>query len=155
MRLGLFLLFPGLLAGQLIPAGQPVPKGPNPPVVFLNGYQSTCSGVDFAGTFGTADKLLQANNLVSLFFDNCSVPGRPTLEALGAAFGQYLASLKYTDGSPVTQVDVVVHSMGGLILRCYLSGKQDTATASFQPPATVPIRRAVFLGTPHFGTPIA
>jgi uncharacterized protein (TIGR03437 family) len=156
VRFALFaFLLPGFLTAQLIPTGQPVPKTANPPVVFLNGYQANCAGVDFAGTFGAADKLLQNNGLVSLFFDNCSVAGKPTIEALGAAFGQYLASLKYSDGTPITQVDVVVHSMGGLILRCYLSGKQDTATASFQPPATVAVRRAVFLGTPHFGSLIA
>jgi uncharacterized protein (TIGR03437 family) len=156
MRLALIaLVLPALSFSQLIPAGQPVPKGPNPPVVFLNGYQGNCTGVDFAGTFGAADKLLQNNGLVSLFFDNCTVAGKPTLEGLGIAFGQYLAALKYTDGTPVTQVDVVSHSMGGLIVRSYLSGKQDTATASFLPPASVPIRKAAFLGTPNFGTLIA
>jgi uncharacterized protein (TIGR03437 family) len=155
MRLAFLLLFPGLLVAQLIPVGQPVPKGSAPPVVFINGYQGGCSGSDFASTFGGADRLLQNSSLVTLFFNNCSVAGAPTIEALGVAFGQYLAALKYTDGTPVTQVDVVVHSMGGLILRCYLSGKQDTATASFQPPSTVAVRKAVFLGTPHFGTQIA
>ena len=155
MRAALLLLLPVSLLAQLIPPGQPVPKGPNPPVVFLNGYQGGCSGTDFASTFGAADKLLQSSNLVSLFFDNCSVPGKPTIEALGIAFGQYLAALKYSDGTPVTQVDVVVHSMGGLILRCYLSGKQDTDPAAFLPPAAVAVRRAVFLATPHYGTLIA
>jgi uncharacterized protein (TIGR03437 family) len=154
MRLALIFLLPGLLAAQLIPAGQPVPKGPNPPVVFLNGYEGSCVGVDFPGTFGAADKLLENNHLVTLFFDNCSVSGGPTLEALGAAFGRYLAALKYTDGTPVTQVDVVAHSMGGLIVRCYLSGKQENA-AVFLPPPAVAIRKAVFLGTPQFGTLIA
>jgi len=155
MRLAFFLLFPGLLTAQLIPVGQPVPKGANPPVVFINGYQASCAGSDFASTFGAADKLLQNSSLITLFFNNCSMAGSPTLEGLGVGFGQFLAALKYTDGTPVTQVDVVAHSMGGLILRCYLSGKQDTASASFKPPVTVAVRKAVFLGTPHFGTQIA
>jgi len=158
MRLALLLLLPGLLGAQLITSG-PVPKGPNPPVVFLDGYQASCTGSDFASNFFAADKLLQASSIVTLYFDNCSVggigPARPTIEAEGIAFGKFLAALKYTDGTPVTQVDVVAHSMGGLIVRSYLAGKQDVTPAAFMPPATPLIRRAIFLGTPHFGTKIA
>ena len=160
LRLAYLLALPCLLSAQLVLSG-PVPKGPNPPVVFLNGYQIGCSGTDFASNFGAADKLLQASSIVTLYFDNCSVgsvSNRPDIEALGVAFGKFLAGLQYTDGTPVTQVDAVAHSMGGLILRSYLSGKQDTGTtaaASFSPPATPVIRRAVFLATPHFGTTLA
>jgi uncharacterized protein (TIGR03437 family) len=156
-RLALLFATPLALSAQLVLSG-PIPKGPNPPVVFLNGYQSGCSGTNFASNFGAADQLLQAQSIVSLYFDNCSVgsaSNRPSIEALGIAFGQFLAGLKYTDGSAVTQVDAVAHSMGGLILRSYLSGKQDVTPASFQPPLTPAIRRAVFLATPHFGSTIA
>jgi hypothetical protein len=62
--------------------------------------------------------------------------------------------LKYTDGTPVTQVDVVAHIMGGLIVRCYLSGKQ-TTSGDFEPPPTPAIRKMVFLAVPNFGSPIA
>jgi uncharacterized protein (TIGR03437 family) len=120
----------------------------------MNGYQFEGCPATFAGTFGIADQVLQANGEVSLFFDTCSLPSTATIEELGAAFAKFLAGLQYTDGTPVNQVDVVAHSMGGLVLRCYLSGKQDTA-GMFQPPATVEIRKVVFLATPHFGTPIA
>ena len=138
--------------GQLIPAGMPIPRKAKPPVVLLNGYQQDCSSpVTFAGTFGSADQVLAANGEASIFFNNCSVPGKPSIEELGAAFGQFIAGLKYDDGQPVTTVDVVAHSMGGLILRSYLTGKQ-TASGAFQPPASVPIRKVVFLSTPHFGT---
>ncbi len=160
MRIALVLfLLPGFLAAQLITNTQAIPKGANPPVVFINGYQSSCTGTDLPSNFGSPDKVLQAVGIVSLYFDNCSIGGvgplRPSIEAEGIAFGQFLAGLKYTDGTPVTQVDVVVHSMGGLILRCYLSGKKDTTPASFTPPATVPVRKAIFIGTPNFGTAIA
>src|SRR5665213_2148533 len=96
MRFLPLFAFPLALAAQLIPAGQPVPKGPSPPVVFLNGYQSSCNGSTFAGTFGSADAVLQASGMVSLFFDNCTVPNKPSIEALGGAFGQFLAGLTYT-----------------------------------------------------------
>jgi uncharacterized protein (TIGR03437 family) len=153
--LAVFLALPFTLGAQLIPAGQPVPKGPNTPVVFLNGYQIDCGGSNFAGTFGNADTVLQASQIVTLFFDNCSLSDKPSIEALGIAFGQFLASLKYTDGTPVPQVDVVAHSMGGLIVRSYLAGKQDVSPAAFTPPPSPGIRKVVFLATPHFGTGIA
>ena len=38
--------------------------------------------------------------------------------------------------------------MGGLIVRSYLAGKQ---TSGFSPPFSPKIRKAVFIGTPHFG----
>jgi uncharacterized protein (TIGR03437 family) len=123
-------------------------------VVFINGYQFEGCPSTFAGTFGIADQVLQSNGEVSLFFSTCSLPSTATIEDLGAAFGTFLASLKFTNGQPVETVDVVAHSMGGLVLRAYLSGKQDTAGV-FQPPAATQVRKAVFLATPHFGTPVA
>jgi uncharacterized protein (TIGR03437 family) len=159
MRLAFLLLLPCLVGAQLIPNGAPIPKGPNPPAVFLNGYQLGCtSPSDFAGTFGNADQVLQASGIASVFFDNCTVTaasGQPTIEAIGIAFAKFLAGLKYTDGSAVPQVDAVVHSMGGLILRSYLAGKQDLSPAAYAPPAATGIRKALFIGTPHFGTPLA
>ena len=98
--------------------------------------------------------MLQTNGEVSLFFSTCSLPSSASIEDLGAAFATFLSGLMYTDGKPVEQVDIVAHSMGGLVLRSYLSGKQN-ATGVFQPPAAPHIRKAVFLATPHFGTGIA
>jgi uncharacterized protein (TIGR03437 family) len=126
--------------------------------VFINGYQASCTGSTFSGTFVDADKVLQAAGRVSLFFDNCSVGGvgplRASLEAEGIAFGEFLKGLRYTDGSAVPQVDVIVHSMGGLILRSYLAGKKDVKPAVFAPPTNVIVRKAVFLATPHYGTAV-
>jgi uncharacterized protein (TIGR03437 family) len=144
------------LPAQLIGANAPVPRRAKPPVVFLNGYQPNCSDpASFAETFGFADKVLEGNGQVSIFFDNCAAgPDHPPIENLGAAFGAFLAALRYEDGQPVDAVDVVAHSMGGLILRSYLAGKQSGSDV-FQPPARVPIVKAVFLATPHFGSGIA
>jgi uncharacterized protein (TIGR03437 family) len=152
--LGCFTVFAFFLSAQLIPAGTPVPRTPLPAVVFLNGHQNDCTNAPFFNTFGIADQVLQSNGQVSLFFNNCSVPGDPSIEALGSAFGAFLSGLRYEDGQPVETVDVVAHSMGGLIVRSYLSGKQETAGA-FSPPAVTHIRKIVFLATPHFGTGIA
>lgn len=156
MRLGLLSGAIAAIAAhaQLIPAGSPVPQTTLPPVVFINGYQFEGCPSTFAGTFGIADQVLQANGEVSLFFSTCSLPASATIEDLAGALGSFLAGLKYTDGQPVQTVDVVAHSMGGLVLRSYLSGKQDTAGV-FQPPAATHVRKAIFLATPNFGTPIA
>src|SRR5579872_1427510 len=145
---------PLLLRAQLIPAGTPVPITPKPPVVFVNGYQEVCANSSFSSTFGTFDKLFQNTNRVSLFFNNCDYSGKPPIEELGTDLGKFLSALKYTDGTPVTQVDIVAHSMGGLIVRCYLSGKQ-TTSGLFQPPANPGIRKMVLLAVPNFGSPIA
>jgi uncharacterized protein (TIGR03437 family) len=147
-------LFAVSASAQLIPSGTPVPSTTLPPVVFINGYQFEGCPATFAGTFGIADQVLQADGEVSLFFNTCSLPGTATIEDLAASFATFLTGLQYTNGQPVGTVDVVTHSMGGLVLRNYLSGKQDTAGV-FQPPAATHVRKAVFLASPNFGTPIA
>jgi uncharacterized protein (TIGR03437 family) len=122
-----------------------------PPVVFLNGYQGGCTGdSSFASTFGRADQLLQADGRVSLFFNNCEQARNASIEEISAAFGRYLDSLRYTNGQPVPELDVIAHSLGGLVVRSYLSGKQQER-GIFRPPAEVRIRKAVFVAVPNFG----
>src|SRR5581483_7417097 len=142
-------------AAQLIAPGAPIPRTSKPPVVFVNGYERSCPA-SFVGTFGIADQILQSNGEASVFFDNCTVSEstKPPIETLGAAFGTFLCVLKYTGGTAVDTVDVVAHSMGGLIVRSYLSGKQ-TTSGMFDPPAATHIRKAVIIATPHFGTGLA
>jgi uncharacterized protein (TIGR03437 family) len=120
------------------------------PIVLLNGYQATCKGTsESSSTFGSMQSLLEADGWQVSFFDNCSVlPGttgnaRPTIEQLAQAFDTFLANL----GAP--QVDVVAHSMGGLIVRAWLAGKQPQG--GFSPPSVVRIRNAVFIATPNAG----
>jgi len=146
----LVLLIAVPAVAQLIPLGSPVPKTALPPVVFLDGYEASCSGSSFAGTFGSFDQFLQSTGRVTIFFDNCMYPNKPPIETLGTNLGTFLSALKYTDGTAVSQVDVVAHSMGGLIVRAYLAGMQTGGT--FTPPPNPGIRKAVFLSTPHFGT---
>ncbi len=126
-------------------------QSPRPTVVLLNGYQATCGSgpSDSSATFGSMQSLLAADGWTVAFFDNCSVrPGttgndRPTIEELAQAFGAFLNNLG------VSEIDVVAHSMGGLIVRAWLAGKQPDGT--FSPPLVVPIRKAVFIATPHAG----
>ncbi len=141
------------LGAQLITNTKAIPRTGKPPVVFLNGHETDCGSVTFQKSFGIADEVLQANSRASLFFNNCNIPGSPSIEKLGDAFSAYVNGLTYADGQSVGNVDVVGYSMGGLIVRSYLSGKQE-AQATFAPPATVRIGKAVFIATPNFGTPV-
>jgi uncharacterized protein (TIGR03437 family) len=152
--LGLCPFLTWSLAAQLISNPKAIPHTGKPPVVFLNGFELDCGSASLQKDFGIADQILQANSRASLFFDNCTVSGRPSIETLGAAFGKYLAGLTYDDGQPVTSVDVVAYSMGGLIVRSYLSGIQEDQQ-TFIPPASIHIGKAIFIATPHFGSPIA
>lgn len=135
-----FFLASTLLAGSLF----------SQTVVLVNGYQfPPCDTVTAESTFGQLPQKLRDMGREVVFFNNCSVPApaganRPSIEDLGAALGTKIASID------APQVDVVVHSMGGLILRAYLSGKQNTP-GSFAPPENSKVRKAVFLASPHFG----
>jgi pimeloyl-ACP methyl ester carboxylesterase len=119
-------------------------------VILLNGYQLICSAtpVPSSDTFGRLEALLNATGREVRFFDNC-LQSRVSIERLGQAFGAYLAELRYEDGAAVDEVDVIGHSMGGLIARCYLSGRQEDGT--FRPPFPKRIRKLITIGTPHFG----
>jgi uncharacterized protein (TIGR03437 family) len=140
--------------GQLVPNGTPLPRADKPPVVFLNGYDSNCNDSSFASVFGVADQVLQADGRASVYFNNCDFAGKPPIEQLAQEFRTFLTGLRYTDGQTVDRVDVVAYSMGGLVVRSYLSGKQ-IGTATFNPPASTPIRKLISIATPHFGTAIA
>jgi pimeloyl-ACP methyl ester carboxylesterase len=117
-----------------------------PPVVLLNGFQLQCPGSS-SSTFGNLERLL---GTAVYFFDNCECPNC-TIEELAEDFGQALNLIRYDNGDPVRQVDVVAHSMGGLILRAYLAGKQ-AASGKFAPLNNPRIRKAIFIATPQFGS---
>ncbi len=123
-----------------------------PPVVLLDGFQFGATGcpmsTDSSGTFGKLQTYLAGppnSNPNIYFFENCTECPSCSIEQLGTDLGTFLNQLA------VPQVDVVVHSMGGLIVRSYLSGKQ-AASGQFTPPSTQQIRKAVFIATPHFGS---
>ena len=131
-----------------------------PPVVLLDGWQqpslsSPCPMYsDSTQTFGMLQSYLtQSPNLVPAvyFFENCTECPNCPIEELGASLGTFLNSIQYTNGTPVPAVDVIAHSMGGLIVRCYLSGKQQTSGV-FSPPLVPKIRKSVFIATPHLGS---
>jgi uncharacterized protein (TIGR03437 family) len=144
----------------LLKWGDRLPRRANPPVVFVTGHDAVCpdprSGETpfFNLTFGKFDQVMARSGRVSLVFEACYIANRPRIEELARLFGDLISWLTYEDGQPVSEVDVVAHSMGGLVIRAYLAGKQ-SSPGLFSPPTVTRLRKVVFIGTPHFGTTVA
>ncbi len=104
-----------------------------PPVILVHGW----NGSEFTWSDVEALRRFEAHMHRDIYFFTYRtgvVAGRfPPIEVLEEQFERYLL--------PFKQVDVIAHSMGGLIVRQYLSHHTKS-----------PIRRLVFLSTPHFGT---
>lgn len=132
-----------------------------PPVVLLNGWQfsvlppSTCpiAPTGSVATFGSLASQLAPTTVY--FFDNCveqSVNGN-SIEQLGLTLGQFLNTIQYAGGGLVPQIDLVSHSMGGLIVRSYLAGLQ--GNGSLGPVLNPRVRKFIEIGTPNFGSFLA
>ncbi len=136
-----------------------VPRAVNnrTPVILLNGFQAICNPLrsdstieNSKDTFGLLATLLQGDGIPVAFFNNCASSGDPTIEQLAIQLGTFIANLTYTDGTPVTEpVDLVVHSMGGLIARAYLAGLQQNGSLI---PPSLRVRKLVLIATPNFGS---
>jgi uncharacterized protein (TIGR03437 family) len=127
-----------------------------PPVVLVNGWMNGFTGgcplSTISTTFGNlAAYLVQDGVPVVYLFDNCAVDqGNDTIETLGNDLGAFLNTIKYDSGAQVPQIDLVAHSMGGLMARAYLAGIQPNQT--FQPPSPTLVRKLVLIATPNFGS---
>ena len=135
-----------------------------PPVVLLNGWQapslsqlSTCPQSTPDQTFGemASDLHTKYNVPVVYWFDNCVEGPDQPIEVLGNDLGQVLDLIQYDTGGLVPEIDVVSHSMGGLIARAYLVGLQNTNPPSFLPPPNPRVRKLTLIATPNFGSFLA
>jgi pimeloyl-ACP methyl ester carboxylesterase len=120
-------------------------SGQRPPVILIDGYHLLCQSENLSSPhdFGEMEPRLQAQGVRVIFFGTCSYTGKPSLETLGNALGTVIRNLN------VPQVDLASHSTGGLIVRSYLSGKQDSGR--FTPRADPKVRKWVSIATPNFG----
>jgi uncharacterized protein (TIGR03437 family) len=147
---------------NVVVAAQPaVPSNSTrPPVVLLNGWltgftlSNSCPiATSSAETFGNLAPYLVSDGVpVVYLFDNCVEDPGNTIEALGADLGAFLNTIKYDSGAQVPQIDLVAHSMGGLIARAYLAGIQPNYNQTFLPPAPTLVRDLVLIATPNFGS---
>ncbi|MDP2317631.1 MAG: hypothetical protein Q8P41_32395 [Pseudomonadota bacterium] len=115
--------------------GPRAPTGPvtGPPVLCVHGI--TQNGTNLWGIRRALGRRGRATRAVSL-----GLFGRPLtayVPPLERAFRELVAA------SPDGRVDVVAHSMGGVVLRMMLAGHPDLAPH---------LRRVVTLGSPHAGT---
>jgi uncharacterized protein (TIGR03437 family) len=115
------------------------------PVVLVDGYSLCAPAPTLESYFGNLGAFLNADGAPVHFFENCAYGALSRIDQLGSAFGQFLATLG------TGPVDVIAHSMGGLIVRSYLAGL-NLAANTVSPPLNPPIRKLVFIATPHFGT---
>ncbi len=117
-----------------------------PPVILVDGYHLDCSADNLKSSqdFGEMQQRLEAEGVQVYYLPTCSFPTRPPIEDLGQALGALIQSLN------VPQVDLVTHSMGGLVARCYLSGKTANPPG-FHPPLDPKVRKWVSIATPNFG----
>jgi uncharacterized protein (TIGR03437 family) len=136
---------------------QAVPLGnTRPPVVLLNGwiagYSGTCTiSSSSTVTFGNLAQYLVSDGAPIVYlFDNCAEDANQPIETLGGDLNAFLNSIKYTDGTQVTQIDLVAHSIGGLIARAYLEGLQTNET--YLPPYSPLVDHLVMIAVPNFGS---
>ncbi len=130
-----------------------------PPVVLLNGwetgYVNSCPiSSDSTDTFGNLAQYLVSDGVpVVYFFDNCAEDPDQPIEVLANDLATFLNTVKFDNGAQVTQIDLVAHSLGGLIARAYLAGLQPNETLI--PPVNTLVRDLVLIATPNFGSFVA
>jgi len=126
------------------------------PVVLLNGwisgYTGTCTiSSSSSVTFGNLAQYLVSDGVPIVYlFDNCAEDANGSIEQLGLDLSAFLDTIKYDDGTQVTEIDVVAHSIGGLIVRAYLEGLQ--TNESYLPPYSPLVHNLVMIGVPNFGS---
>jgi uncharacterized protein (TIGR03437 family) len=135
---------------------QAVPTGTTkPPVILLNGWQvgilNSCPVSSDVDTFGLLARGLIADGAPAVYyFDNCKESPNDLIENLGFKLGQVIDAIRYENGAQVPQVDLIGHSMGGLIIRSYLAGLG--ADGSLSPRLDTRVRKAIQIATPNFGS---
>lgn len=124
------------------------PAAPPPPVVLVHGWCGSAKSFGQMKTLLETDLGLPPEGVVAFDYSkNGIVPDpedRKDLERLATELAQFIKTQMSLHGA--AQVDVVAHSMGGLITRAWMSG-----IIALNEPYNDEIRRFVLAGTPNFG----
>ncbi|MGA2185188.1 MAG: hypothetical protein ABSH47_19390 [Bryobacteraceae bacterium] len=129
-----------------------------PPLLLVHGIWSSAAGAGFtAGSHGFHDWIASEYPHGQIFGVDYSAENSrefddpATQEALLQSMGNALASAA-ASGMAARTVDIVAHSMGGLVARYFLS-----TAGSMGNPALLPnsVHRLITIGTPHHGSQLA
>ncbi len=117
----------------------PPPPPTTPPIILVHGYHGTPTG-----TWQTMKTRLQQDGFT--VFETDLAPGIPSANGdivnYANILKNHIQQVKTQTGA--SQVDLVVHSMGGLVSRWYIQ----------QPGYQGDVRRLIMLGTPNHGSEI-
>lgn len=111
------------------------------PIVFVHGYRSPGPGV-FGAMMNTAKNMGYKQDELFGFDYSGLTPGETPIQTLGEKLRDYIAKERILEKSPDGKLDIVAHSMGGLVSRSYLVHDGGAATT----------KHYVALGTPQRGT---
>ena len=109
------------------------PSAPHPPLVLVHGFLGDPTN------FLVLRRYLDARGIRS--FTSFTYPPRIDYQRLACRLGETIEVVRAVTGA--AEVDVVGHSLGGLIARYYVEMTLDA-----------PVRRLVTLGAPYFASPL-
>jgi triacylglycerol esterase/lipase EstA (alpha/beta hydrolase family) len=133
----------------------------NRPIYLVHGYSVNGRGWDCEGYWGPAKRALRAAGwrgpIVTFGYysndRNCDVRFNGTRDNSINSIGGALAKAIYSrDTRHGRSVDIIAHSMGGLVARSALAGTEQRWGASF--PKRLYVEDVVTISTPHGGVPL-
>lgn len=129
-----------VMAGISPPTAHAADKFTHRPIVFVHGHGASPGVWDSMKSNATA---LGYTSEELLAFDySKQTPGDTSIETIADELGQYISTNNLTSRSPDGKVDIVAHSMGGLVARYYLKNNGGASTT----------KHLVTLGAPNHGT---
>jgi len=145
-----FLITGVMVIDDLAFSQTPAPVEAQPPVILIHGW---CGSPK---SFGIMAELLEEKLKVPVrsfdYSDWSGIPAeeRTSIEKVAGHFARFLNEA--AQDLKTSQFDIVAHSMGGLVVRAWMTGMVDaqTGTGGLAYQSGV-VRRVVFAATPHYG----
>ncbi|MEV7680053.1 alpha/beta fold hydrolase [Streptomyces sp. NPDC088341] len=110
------------------------------PIVFVHGYDTSAGAwngmIDYAKSYGYA-----ADELYAFDYSHMT-PGDQAIENISIELSNFISGKDLVGKSPDGKIDIIAHSMGGLVARHHLTHEISRARTA----------HLVTFGTPHHGT---